>query len=426
MSDDPTRQPLLSVYRAALAAVNGRRCCRRFLREHRPATPVALVAIGKAASGMAQGAADALGERILRGLVITKAGHGEPLTGAAAGFDCLFAGHPVPDARSLQAGAALLAFIDALPAGVPLLLLVSGGASALVEVLPEGAGLAELQRLNDWLLGSGLDIGAMNAVRRSLSCIKGGRLARRLAGRHSLCLMISDVPGDDPGVIGSGLLAPAAAMPAAIARQTPDWLRPLQGLAPALPAAGDRCFATVESHVIARLKDALAAAADAGRGLGLAVFEHATPLSGDAASCGRRLAQRLRDGPAGLHVWGGETSVRLPARPGRGGRNQHLALAAATVLAGDAHCTLLCAGTDGSDGPGEDAGAVVDGGTLRRGQGQGLNAVEALRRADSGRFLRASGDLLRTGPTGTNVMDVVLGIKRRPGAFPRRLPVAEV
>ena len=142
-----------------------------------------------------------------------------------------------------------------------------------------------------------------------------------------------------------------------------------------------------------------------------AVFEHATPLSGDAAACGRALARQLRDGPAGVYLWGGETSVRLPARPGRGGRNQHLALAAATVLAGAERCSLLCAGTDGSDGRGEDAGAIVDGGTLRRGQRQGLNADEALCRADSGRFLRASGDLLRTGPTGTNVMDVVVGIK---------------
>lgn len=411
MAEQASRQQLLTIYRAALAAVHGRQCCRRFLSGHRPTGPVALVAIGKAASSMAQGAADALGTQIRRGLVITKPGHSEPLTGVAADFDCLFAGHPVPDARSLRAGAALLAFIDALPDGVELLLLVSGGASALVEVLPAGVGLAELQRLNDWLLGSGLDIGAMNAARRSLSCIKGGRLARRLAGRRSLCLMISDVPGDDPGVIGSGLLAPAPVMPAGLAGQVPDWLSPLQSLMPPLPTADDDCFASVESHIVARLQDALAAAAEAGRGLGYAVFEHATPLAGDATSCGRVLARQLREGPPGVHIWGGETSVRLPQRPGRGGRNQHLALAAARVLAGEDRCSLLCAGTDGSDGPGEDAGAIVDGGTLRRGLRQGLDAAEALRRADSGHFLQASGDLLRSGPTGTNVMDVVLGIK---------------
>ncbi len=125
----------------------------------------------------------------------------------------------------------------------------------------------------------------------------------------------------------------------------------------------DACFATVESHIIARLNDALAAAADAGCGLGYTVFGHATPLSGNAAACGQSLVQQLRDGPAGLHIWGGETSVRLPERPGRGGRNQHLALAAATVLAGDSRCSLLCAGTDGSGGPGEDAGEA-----LRRGR----------------------------------------------------------
>jgi len=344
---------------------NGRQCCRRFLSEYRPTGPVALVAIGKAAGSMAQGAADALAGQILRGLVITKPG-GEPLSGIAADFPCLLAGHPVPDARSLQAGA--------LPAEVPLLLLLSGGASALVEVLPDGTGLAELQRLNGWLLGSGLDIGAMNAVRRSL-----------------------DVPGDVPGLIGSGLLAPAPPTPTGLVGSLPGWVLPLLGLAPSPPAADDTCFATVESHIIASLNDALAAAADAGHGLGYTVFEHATPLSGNAASCGRSLAQHLRDGPAGLHIWGGETHVRLPKRPGRGGRNQHLALAAATVLAGDSRCSLLCAGTDGSDGPGEDAGAIVDAGTLRRGQRQGLDAGEALRQADSGCFLQASGDLLRTG-----------------------------
>ena len=408
---DPSRRQLQIIYRAALAAVNGRRCCQRFLDQHRPDTAVALVAIGKAAGSMAQGAADVLGEQIRRGLVITKAGHSEPLAGTASGFRSLLAGHPLPDARSLRAGAALLAFIDELPPGLPLLLLLSGGASALVEVLPEGIGLAELRRLNEWLLGSGLDIGAMNALRRSLSCIKGGRLARRLGGRRSLCLMISDVPGDEPGVIGSGLLAPAPPGGVDVAA-LPDWLRPLLSRAPPQPDAGDACFGAVELHLVATLDDALAAAAEAGRAQGLAVRVAPTRLSGDAADCGRALARQLRDGPAGLHVWGGETTVCLPERPGQGGRNQHLALAAALELRGERGCTLLCAGSDGSDGPGEYAGAIVDGQTLARGERQGLDAVEALRRADSGRFLRASGDLLRTGPTGSNVMDVVLGIKR--------------
>jgi glycerate 2-kinase len=138
---------------------------------------------------------------------------------------------------------------------------------------------------------------------------------------------------------------------------------------------------------------------------------HSERLCGDAAAAGRRLAAELLDGPASVHIWGGETGVELPANPGRGGRNQQLALAAAEVLAGHDKVWLLAAGTDGSDGPGEDAGAVIDGGTLARGELDGLNAAACLHRADAGSFFEASGDLISTGPTGTNVMDLVIGLK---------------
>ena len=133
-------------------------------------------------------------------------------------------------------------------------------------------------------------------------------------------------------------------------------------------------------------------------------------ITGDAAETGRRLAQALLESPRGvMQVWGGETTGRLPARPGRGGRAQHLALSAALTLAGHDGVYLLAAGTDGSDGPGEDAGALVDGETLARGEVHAGRAVEALARADAGTFLEASGDLIQTGPTGTNVMDLIIG-----------------
>ena len=156
--------------------------------------------------------------------------------------------------------------------------------------------------------------------------------------------------------------------------------------------------------------------ADAARRQGLAVHVHRDLLQGPAADAGQRLASDLQRAAAGVHVWGGETSVRLPPHPGRGGRNQHLALAAAIELAGRSDCVLLAAGTDGSDGPTDAAGALVDGDTLARGETEGLSPRTALQQADSGRFLEASGDLLETGPTGTNVMDLVIAWKGPPGS----------
>jgi glycerate 2-kinase len=167
----------------------------------------------------------------------------------------------------------------------------------------------------------------------------------------------------------------------------------------------------VTHHIVARLADALEAAAAAGRQLGHAVRLPPEFLHGEAATVGRQAARELLEGPPGLTIWGGETRVCLPDQPGRGGRNQHLALAAATILEGSADAWLLAAGSDGSDGPGEDAGALVDGGTLARGREWGLDPQRALREADSGTFLDAAGDLLHTGPTGTNVMDLLIGLR---------------
>jgi hydroxypyruvate reductase len=156
---------------------------------------------------------------------------------------------------------------------------------------------------------------------------------------------------------------------------------------------------------------AKSAAAAAGRRVGLRVQLDEHPVDGDAALAGRRLARALLDGPRGLHIWGGETTVRLPDTPGRGGRNQHLALAAAIELAGHPDVLLMSAGTDGTDGPTDDAGALVDGFTLERAADAGLDAAASLARADSGSLLESSGDLIRTGPTGTNVMDLILGYR---------------
>jgi hydroxypyruvate reductase len=166
---------------------------------------------------------------------------------------------------------------------------------------------------------------------------------------------------------------------------------------------------------MASLRDAREAAAEEARHLGYRVHLNHALISADAANSGRRLALELLDSWPGVYVWGGEPSVELPSAPGRGGRNQHLALSAATVIEGRDDICFLSAGTDGTDGPGEDAGALVDGGTLGRARRAGFEAVDCLARADSGELLQASGDLIHTGPTGTNVMDLMLGLKLENG-----------
>ncbi len=357
---------------------------------------------------MAQGAHEALGANIVDALVVTKHGHAEALP-----WPVLEAGHPLPDERSLVAGQRLIDFAVAIPLDATVLVLLSGGASALVEALPEGMDLAQLRALNDWLLAAGLDIVAMNRIRKRLSRIKGGRLARLLAPRPVLCLAISDVPGDDPRAIGSGpLVADASLQAPPDTTGLPDGVAEALRHSPSAPAVDDACFQNVQFEIIARLDDAKRAAAEAARQLGYPVTLHPEFIDGDALAAGARLAQALLAAPAGeVQVWGGETTLKLPLHPGRGGRNQSLALAAVLALRGHENVWFLSAGTDGTDGPTLDAGALVDGGTIVRGEAEGIAARQALATADAGNFLAASGDLLQTGPTGTNVMDLMLGLR---------------
>jgi glycerate 2-kinase len=197
-------------------------------------------------------------------------------------------------------------------------------------------------------------------------------------------LFISDVPGDDPALIGSGLLGPAP--------------------------SGD----ALHRQVIASIESAVDGAAEAARARGLTVRRAGVRFAGEAQRLATQFTHELALGSAQVYLWGGESTVRLPAAPGRGGRNQHLALAAARLIAGYGDLALLAAGTDGIDGPTEDAGAVVDGETCGRIAVLGFDADESLRRADSGRALAAAGALLRTGPTGTNVADLVIGLRDAP------------
>ena len=406
MSLSKARADVLAIFDAALRAVHGATVVTAYLRRKEVRGPLRVIAIGKAACAMWEGAHDVLGDGIESALIVTKRGHVTPLCARAHGTTVIEAGHPLPDEWSLRAGEALLDFITTAPPATPLLFLISGGASSLVEVLPDGVSLADLRQANEWLLASGWPIDRMNAVRRRISRIKGGRLATHVRGRRVLQLLISDVAGDAVADIGSGLLV-STGEPTFPTGELPASLRATLAHAP--PFLEDSTFAGIETQIVARLDDALAAAVAAAERLGHRAHLHPERLVGDAEMQGRALAAALLTAPSGVHVWGGETTVCLPEKPGRGGRNQQLALAAAAVLASHDRVCLLAAGSDGSDGPGGDAGALVDGGTLARGALDGLDAVDHLRRADAGRFLEASGDLVQTGPTGTNVTDLVIG-----------------
>ena len=406
---------LLSIYKNALSAVNGRKTVAAYLAKHSYPTPLALIAVGKAATDMAAGAFDILGSQITQALLITKLGHLDKQRLQNYPILCLEAAHPVPDESSLAAGQALLDFIENLPPHYPVLFLISGGASALVEVLVSGVSLADLQRVNRWLLASGLDIHAMNQIRKSISAIKGGRLATYLKKHPVLNLLISDVPGDDLQAIGSGLLTqhkipnPLNPLFKNGKNSLPDWLQSLTTKAHDCPS----CFSNIEQHIIAHPAIARQGACEAAKPLGYAIFNHDTLIVGEAEEAGRILAQQLCTGNPGIFIWSSETTVHLPENPGQGGRCQSLALAAACEIAGRKDVFLLAAGTDGNDGPGEMAGALVDGETLKRGKRKGFNAAHCLEQADAGRFLAATGDLIETGPTGTNVMDILIGLKTK-------------
>ena len=404
------RHALLELLDVALDAVDGARSVQRALIARPISDPVWIAAIGKAAASMTCGALEVLGDTCRGGILVTKPGHTEPNRFQGLGIEVCFGGHPLPDAGSLAAGERLLANLDRLPAETQLLFLLSGGASALIESPISRLGLAELRAINAWLLGSGWPISAMNCVRQSVSRLKAGGLLHAIGGRPVRQLAISDVPDDAPSVIGSGPLVPTPDLAERVGQlDLPAWLA--DWIARGLVERGVPPQHGPEMELVATLSMAKAAVARAAESRGWRVWLHPDPIEGDAADQGRALAQALMASAPGLHVWGGETTVRLPEQPGRGGRNQHLALAAAIELAGRCDVWLLSAGTDGGDGSTEDAGALIDGGTLERAELAGLDARICLTLADSGRLLEASGDLVYTGPTGTNVMDLILGYK---------------
>ena len=381
---------LHTLFNAGVDAVGGRQATQRTLQQFSLPKQVHLVALGKAADSMAAGALAVLGDKLISGLVITKHDHLSQAIREDERLECHEAGHPVPDNASLVAGERLYDYVAAVPADHMLVFLVSGGTSALVEHLNEGLDLTDLKRETDQLLASGAAIGEMNRHRRTLSRIKGGKLANRVQCQV-LQLLISDVPGDKPGDIGSGLLVPDEAT----------------GMGPELAV-----WDSIDTHIIASSGIAQEAVAAAAEYLGLPVCQATGNLDGDMPDVVARLADVLSsdDLQPGVYIWGGEPTLVLPPSPGRGGRNQHLALSLVEHVAGSRPCSVLVCGTDGTDGPTADAGGLVHEQTLARAREAGLDIDDYLARADAGNCLAQLDALVTTGPTGTNVMDLAIAV----------------
>jgi glycerate-2-kinase len=384
--------------------------------------PVVVVGAGKAVIGMTRAAAALVGASLTAGVAIAPPGGDTRRIGP---IDVRTGAHPVPDAASLAATSALLDLVGRAGADTLVLVLLSGGASALLVAPSAELTLDDKRAVTRALLDVGAEIGALNAVRKHCSRVKGGGLARVAAGAAGCwALVLSDVVGDDPATIASGptvgdptTFADAVRVldrlgvtpPAAVAARLG---RGVAGAIPDTPKPGDPLFVHVRTRIVGGTADAVGAMAAEAARRGYAVTVRPEPLGGDAAEAGTALATVLLahpgTGPAAL-VAGGEATVR-PRPGGLGGRAQHLALAAARELDG-ARAVLLAAGTDGVDGPTDAAGACVDGGTAARARAAGLDVDAALAATDSHRLLARTGDLVVTGPTGTNVADVVVALR---------------
>ncbi len=380
---------------------------------------IIVVGAGKASARMAEAVEHVLGDRIHAGWVNTKYAHGASLRRVI----CHECGHPVPDSAGVQGAEAIAALAREAEDGDFVLCLISGGASALLPLPAAPVTLPEKQETTRLLLASGASIQEFNAVRKHLSAIKGGRLAQTAAPARVLALILSDVVGDDLGVIGSGPTTPDQttffdAREILLARRiwdrVPTSVRArLDEARDETPKREDPIFDRVENVLIGSNRIALLAAYREAEQLGFRTLLLSSTIEGETRDVARMHAAILREACVSGHpiarpacfLSGGETTVTLNG-DGKGGRNQEFALAAAFDIAGLENVALLSLGTDGTDGPTDAAGAFADGTTIARALEAGLDAVRHLRENDAYPFFARLDDLEITGPTRTNVMDI--------------------
>ncbi|MBI2413426.1 MAG: glycerate kinase [Deltaproteobacteria bacterium] len=386
-----------------------------------------VIGAGKAASPMALAVEDAIGPLITDGCIVTKYGHGRPLRYIRV----IEAGHPVPDSKGLAGARELLSIAEGSGSGDLVVCLLSGGASALLPAPAPGLTLKDEQRTTEFLLKSGASINEMNAVRKHLSLIKGGLLARAAYPARVASLIVSDVVGDDLSTIASGPTAPdpstyldavsilkkyglASKVPPAVIKRLKDGAK---GRLEETPKPGEGVFRRVDNFIVANNSSALEAARAKAEALGYnAIILSSTVTGGvrEAAGFLSSIALEVKktgnpvERPACI-LMGGEPTIKVSGR-GKGGRMQEFALESALRLKCEKGITVLAGGTDGTDGPTDAAGAIADPGTLKLALKKGLDAEVYLRNNDSYNFFRKAGGLLVTGPTGTNVMDVMMAI----------------
>ncbi len=386
---------------------------------------LSMLAFGKAASGMARAVLDAIGDIVTGGIVITKYGHADLHTGNKV--EVYEAGHPLPDEHGMRATGRAVEMAEGLNEDDLLVCLVSGGGSALLVAPYPGITLEEKQQATDLLLHAGADINELNTVRKHLSRVKGGRLAEIAYPARIRSLLLSDVIGDPLDVIASGPTAPDRTTFAdalgvlqkyGLIDRVPDSVRTLlrdgaSGRIPETPKVGNTVFDHVENTIIGSNRQALEAARVRAEEMGFAAEVAAKPVQGEAQEAARALTQRVqkirevheRAGTTACMISGGETTVTVKGH-GLGGRNTEFALAFALAIEGAAGIALLSGGTDGTDGPTDAAGAIVDGQTVVKARAAGINPEEYLTNNDSYTFFKKLDALLVTGPTGTNVMDL--------------------
>ena len=374
--------------------------------------PAYIMAIGKAAWTMAHGAGKALGENLLGGVVITKYGHSK---GKIDKLHIFEAGHPIPDENGVKATEFAVDFFGSLAEGDNVVFLVSGGGSALFESPADGITLEDIEKLSKNLINSGADITRINTVRKRLSKVKGGRFAQNCAPAAIYSIILSDVLGNDPAFIASG--------PAAADNSTPEEaLGIIKAFGVDIPEnilnklmEENSAKAENSTHrIIGSVHELCACVAALAEEIGYKPYimsESVTVQAREAGGLLASMAERLAGGdvlplPCAL-IFGGETVVKVTGQ-GKGGRNQELALATALGIENMENVCIFSLGSDGTDGPTDAAGGIVDGYSALNYKSLGMDALAHLNNNDAYEILKASGDLLITGPTGTNINDVAV------------------
>jgi hydroxypyruvate reductase len=411
---DP-RKFLLDLYTAAIEAVSAGKCLPPHLPQPVQGGRTIVIGAGKGAAAMAQ-VVEQQWQGDIEGLVVTRYGHGAD----CKKIEVVEASHPVPDEAGRQAAARMLHMVQGLTENDLVLCLISGGGSALLALPAEGITLAQKQAINKALLKSGATIGDMNCVRKHLSAIKGGRLALACAPARVVTLLISDVPGDDPGIIASGPTLPdptTCAEALAVLRKydieiPPNVLHHLESGIGETPKPDDPRFARNTHQIIATAQDALEAAAAKARAAGIAPYILSDGIEGEArdvalvhAAIARQIAARGQPFAAPcLLLSGGETTVTVRGQ-GRGGRNAEFLLSLAVALDGHPNIHAIACDTDGIDGSEDNAGALYAPDSIARATAKGLRARALLDNNDGYGFFSALDDLVVSGPTRTNVND---------------------